>query len=43
MLPAGCRLFLEVDFHHHDTATVPSSSGIGPSKLAGPSSAALAE
>jgi len=43
MLPAGCPLFLGVDFHHHDTATVPSSSSIGQSKLAGLSSAAHAE
>jgi len=43
MLPAGCPLFPEADFHHHDTATVPSSSSVEPSKLAGLSSAAHAE
>jgi hypothetical protein len=43
MLPAGCPLFLGGDIHHHDTATVPSSSGTGPSELAGLSSAAHAE
>ena len=29
MLPAGCPLFPEIDFHHHSTETIPSSSGTG--------------